>query len=75
VALPFTDAVEAAVYEGARLLLAHRPIDDVQYEMLTAALSTAALVELIALVGYYDLLAALIATFRIGVPEESSPDP
>jgi 4-carboxymuconolactone decarboxylase len=66
---PFDDPVEAAVYRGSRLLVHHEPFDDAEYASLAAALDTAEMVELVAIVGYYDLLASLLSLFQVGVPD------
>jgi 4-carboxymuconolactone decarboxylase len=66
---PFDDPVEAAVYRGAHLLSAHSGVDDDQYAVLAASLGTAQMVELVTIVGYYDLLASLLSLFRVGLPD------
>lgn len=65
----FDDGVEAASYSGTRLLLKHGAINEEDYSALITILGAPRLVELVALVGYYDLLASLLAVFGIGPPE------
>lgn len=76
-----TDPHEDAAHEWCRLLLddhdhAHgRPVrlDDDTYAAYAAALGTTTVTELVVLVGYYRLLAQLLAVFDVGVPEEEQP--
>lgn len=65
--LTLTDPTEAAALEAARLLARHQPIDDQTYDTLTTRLSAELLFEVVALVGYYALLADLL---RIFAPDE-----
>lgn len=59
---------EAVVLELATALAQGRPISDELYARAEQALGSSALVELGTLVGYYQLLAGLMALFAVTVP-------
>jgi 4-carboxymuconolactone decarboxylase len=61
-------AGDAAVYRGTRALVAGGDLDDAHYAELHAELGTTGCVELVALVGYYRMLALLLRTFRVSTP-------
>lgn len=54
-------------------LVETRRICDETYAQTRALIGEQGLVELIALVGYYSLLAGLLNTFEVGVPEGETP--
>lgn len=62
----------AAVTVAAHLL-AREPIPDARYAEVVDLFGEDGAVELAVLVGYYQLLAGLLETFRIGLPEGAGP--
>jgi len=64
---------EALVRELVRTLVRERDLDDETFAAASAALGARALMELIALVGYYDLLALSLAVWRTPLPAEAAP--
>lgn len=72
--LELDDPDEAVAYEICRQMLRGRRVDDAAYGQAQARLGTRRLVELTALVGYYEALALLLSVFEIGVPDEPDPD-
>jgi salicylate hydroxylase len=65
------DPAESAAAAFCRSLLATSAPTDAEYESAAAVLSTAQLIELTALVGYYRTLAQLMEVFAIGTPDDS----
>ena len=63
------DARERVVYEAARQLVADHDLGDALFTEATATLGRRAVVELVALVGYYAALALHLRALRIGVPD------
>lgn len=59
------DAVEAAVARATRSLLHDGDLADDHYAEVEQVLGTPMLFELVVLVGYYRLLAGVLATFRV----------
>ena len=71
---PDFDDEAAAAYAFSRALIAGRRPDDATFEAARVSLGLDGAMELVTLVGYYNLLAQLMDTFEIGVPNgESSP--
>ncbi|MEU8309920.1 carboxymuconolactone decarboxylase family protein [Actinomadura sp. NPDC048955] len=69
------DVRERVVYEAARQLVAEGDLADAVYTEAVATLGRTALVELVALVGYYQALALQLRVFRVGVPDgEAAPE-
>jgi len=62
------DATETLVRELVRALLRERDLDDAAYAAAAAALGDVVLSDLIALVGYYDLLALSLRVWRTPLP-------
>lgn len=62
------DAAEACVAEVVERLVEGDPLDDAAYAATVAVLGEQAVLELVVLVGYYVLLARLLAVFRVGAP-------
>ena len=60
--------IEAVVARTALALLADGDLDDAHYAEAERELGQAALFELVVLVGYYRLLAGVLAVFRIPPP-------
>ena len=59
---------ETHVRELVRALVLERDLNDAAYAAASARLGTPQLIELIALVGYYDLLALSLRVFRTPLP-------
>jgi 4-carboxymuconolactone decarboxylase len=70
----FKQADEAAVYEVAQELNKTREVSDATYERAVAALGERGLLDVIAVLGYYGLIAMSMKTFKM-VPEAGSYDP
>ena len=64
----FTDPAEAAVYEFGTAALNTHEVPDAVYQTTLDQLGEEQLVDLVSLLGYYSLLAMLMATFEIPVP-------
>lgn len=69
-AVPARAEVAAALALADRLL-GHDRVDAGTYVAAEAAFGAAGLVEIAALVGYYRLLAGLLATFDVAAPDDS----
>lgn len=68
------DARERIVHEAARTLAEHGDLTDPIFAEAVATLGRSAVVELVALVGYYSALALQLRVFRVGVPRgEAAP--
>jgi alkylhydroperoxidase family enzyme len=70
---PTLGAVESAVRELVRRLVVDRDLDDAAYQAGLDALGRRALVDLIALVGYYETLALMLRAFRTPLPDGVAP--
>jgi alkylhydroperoxidase family enzyme len=68
------DPCESTVRSVARSLLAARDLPDELYERARDALGEPLLVELVVLVGYYQLLALLLQVARVPVPPSETGD-
>nr|WP_218936050.1 carboxymuconolactone decarboxylase family protein [Actinomadura citrea] len=69
------DVRERVVYEAAHQLVAEGDLADAVYTEAVATLGRTALVELVTLVGYYQVLALQLRVFRVGVPDgEAAPE-
>lgn len=62
------DARERVVYAAARQLVTDADLGDTLFAEAVATLGRTAVVELVALVGYYGALALQLKVFRAGVP-------
>lgn len=69
----FSDERESAVLRVVRQLVARGELDEQTYGAVVKALGEKTLVEIVVLVGYYELLALLLAAFHVGVPEGRDP--
>ena len=69
----FNDETASATYAFCQALIVGGRPDDASYEAARDALGLDGVMELVTLVGYYTLLAQLMATFDIGVPEGEIP--
>jgi len=65
---------EALVYDVASVLLAQGRIESELYETALERLGERRLVELVALVGYYCLVALTLNAFELGLPEKLAPE-
>ena len=65
---------EAAVHAFAAELMAARAVGDATYARAEAALGPERLVELVGILGYYQLISMTIKAFRVGVPPPA-PEP
>jgi 4-carboxymuconolactone decarboxylase len=72
--VPGADATEAALIALARMLLTDRDLDDDAYARSLGVLGERAILEVLTLVGYYQLLAMQLRVFGIGVPETAAAD-
>lgn len=70
----FTQADEAAVYDVAQELFKTRAVSDATYKRAVAALGERGLLDVIAVLGYYGLIAMSMKTFDM-VPEAGAYDP
>jgi 4-carboxymuconolactone decarboxylase len=68
--LDLADPAEAAAYAFSRQVLQRRSVGDALYAEAVARLGEEQVVELTALVGYYEALALLLDVFEVGVPEQ-----
>jgi 4-carboxymuconolactone decarboxylase len=64
------DPQEQASADLCRHLLLARAVDETSYAVFEECLGIEAMVELVALVGYYRTLADLMVVFNVGVPEQ-----
>jgi 4-carboxymuconolactone decarboxylase len=71
---PFDSRQEALIFETAGVLLAHGRIEPDLYEAARDELGELKLVELVALVGYYSLVALTLNAFELGLPEKLAPE-
>lgn len=60
---------EVLAYEVCRVVLRDRDVPDALYGRAIDELGTAAVVELVMLVGYYQSLALLLSVFHVAAPE------
>ena len=65
----FFDGDDALVHRAVRELLQSRDLSQRTFEELEDLLGTSAVVDLVILVGYYDLLALALRAFRVPLPE------
>jgi 4-carboxymuconolactone decarboxylase len=63
--LTLTDPIERAVVAGAASLLDGSELDDVEYAGLVGLIGEDGLIELVVLVGYYELLARLLRVLKV----------
>ena len=65
---------EMAVYDMARELLATHELSDASYERATRVLGPRGVLDVIAVLGYYGLIAMTLKAFKMG-PEAGTADP
>ncbi|MGG5888553.1 carboxymuconolactone decarboxylase family protein [Falsiroseomonas sp. HC035] len=68
------DAREQAVYDVARTLVGTARLPEALHASGTAALGEQGMVELVALVGYYSMVALTLNAFEIGLPAARAPE-
>lgn len=68
------DDREKAVFRVSSVLLAQTKIDDGLYEIGVAALGETGMVELVAILGYYCMVALTLNAFQIGLPDSFAPE-
>jgi alkylhydroperoxidase family enzyme len=73
VAAPTLDAAETLVRNLVRTLVRERDLDDATFAAASQALGERMLMDLVALVGYYDLLALSLRVWRTPLPEGAEP--
>ncbi len=65
---------EAAVYAVASTLLAQTKIDDALYASGIATLGERGMVDLVAILGYYSMVALTLNAFELGLPDVLAPE-
>jgi 4-carboxymuconolactone decarboxylase len=65
---------EIAVYELAQELLKNRELSDASYKRATDVLGTRGVLDVVAVLGYYGLIAMSMKAFKM-VPDAGTPDP
>lgn len=70
----FTDDRQRVVYEVSSALLARHRLTDEVYGRAAAALGERAVVELVAIIGYYGLVALTANAFELGIPHNVAPE-
>ncbi|KQX34351.1 carboxymuconolactone decarboxylase [Devosia sp. Root436] len=73
VTVPFTDIEEHEVYEFSRLLLLHGQVSDEVYAAIRRRWGDRGVVELTGLVGYYSMVALMVNTHLVPIPEGEGP--
>lgn len=68
------DDRERAVFRVSSVLLAQTKIDAALYAQGTKALGETGMVELVAILGYYCMVALTLNAFEIGLPESFAPE-
>ena len=71
---PLRDEEERAVFDVATSLFATRRVPEALYRRGVEVLGERGLVELVALVGYYSMVALTLNAFEIGLPENVMPE-
>jgi len=66
-------ADEAAVHDVALALLRERAVDDATYARAQALLGTQGMVDLVAILGYYSLIAMTLNGHRVPLPAGAAP--
>jgi 4-carboxymuconolactone decarboxylase len=69
----FAEPDLSAIYDYVVELYETREVSDATYDRVLRALGEKGVVELVALVGFYDMTAMLIKTFRFAKPEGIGP--
>jgi 4-carboxymuconolactone decarboxylase len=69
----FTSDEDAALYDVVTELMAGNAVSDATYARAIEVLGAKQLVELVAITGYYVMMAMQIGTFKFGLPEGEKP--
>lgn len=69
----FHDPHQRIVYDVTRELLANKALSDDRYAIAVAAFGEVAVVELIALIGFYIMVAVLLVSFDVDPPDGMVP--
>jgi 4-carboxymuconolactone decarboxylase len=69
----FTKDDEQVVYALASEIVDAKKVSDMTYGRAVARLGEAAVVEVVSTVGFYMMVAAILSTFRVDVPEGVTP--
>ena len=70
----FSDDRARAIYEVSSTLLSTHRVPEALYERAIAHLGERALVELVAILGYYCLASLTLNTFELGLPDNVAPE-
>jgi 4-carboxymuconolactone decarboxylase len=70
---PLADALEEAVHEFTKQLLARHFVDDAAYARARELLGTKAVVELVAVIGYYSFIAMTLNAHEVPLPPGTQP--
>lgn len=70
---PVADALEQAVYDFASRLLAMHFVDDATYARARELLGSKAVVELVAVIGYYSFIAMTLNAHEVPLPPGTQP--
>ncbi len=70
---PLMAADEKVVYDVAKTVHESHRLDDATYQRATEQLGEAAMVDLIALLGYYTLISMVLNVYEVPVPDGSRP--
>ncbi|RHW19242.1 carboxymuconolactone decarboxylase family protein [Sphingomonas gilva] len=70
---PFGDALEADLHDFTATLLARGDVADALHARITAAIGEPAMVELVALIGYYSMVALMLNAQAILPPDGARP--
>lgn len=68
----FFDYDDALVHSAVRQLVHDRDLDEDTFDKVHDLLGTRAVADLVILVGYYDLLAVMLTTFRTPLPDDAT---
>lgn len=70
---PISDPDMLAVYDLASELLESRSVSDETYDRALAFLGETALIEMVAIIGYYSMIAMTLNAFEAPVPDGEAP--
>ena len=70
----FASPREEIVYQVSSVLLSKSRLDEKLYQRGTEILGENSMVELVAILGYYSLVALTLNAFEIGLPESFAPE-
>lgn len=65
----FDKADEQAVYDFAHSLHHHKTVSDAVYKQAVDALGENAVIDLVAVCGYYTLISMTLNAFKVGIPD------